>query len=88
MNVHEKFQDAVARSKSLPPQSNENLLKIYALYKQANIGDVSGPKPGAFNLKAKAKYQAWEGLKGMTQPQAMAQYVALIDELSGKGGSV
>lgn len=86
MNVHEKFQEAVARSKSLPTQSNENLLKIYALYKQANIGDVSGPKPGAFNLKEKAKYQAWEGLKGMTQAQAMVNYAALINELSGKGG--
>lgn len=82
MNAHEKFLDAVKRSKSLPPQSNEVLLKIYALYKQANIGDVSGPKPGAFNLKAKAKYSAWEGLKGMSTTQAMTDYVALIDELS------
>lgn len=81
MNLHDRFQDAVSRSKSLPNQPNEVLLKIYALYKQANIGDVSGPKPGAFNLRAKAKYSAWESLRGMKQSQAMTEYVELIDSL-------
>lgn len=82
MNLHERFQEAVTQSRSLPNQSNENLLKIYALYKQANIGDVSGPKPGAFNLRGKAKYNAWEELRGMSQAEAMTAYVALIESLS------
>lgn len=86
MSIHERFQEAVARSKTLPPQSNEQLLKIYALYKQANIGDVSGPKPGAFDLKGKAKYRAWEELKGLGQTQAMTEYVELIDRLAKEAG--
>ena len=86
MSIHERFQEAVARSKTLPRQSNERLLKIYALYKQANIGDVSGPKPGTFDLKGKAKYQAWQDLKGMSQTQAMTEYAELIDELAKEAG--
>jgi len=86
MSIHERFQAAVARSKTLPRQSNERLLKIYALYKQANIGDVSGPKPGAFDLRGKAKYGAWQALKGMSQTEAMTEYVALIDQLAEEAG--
>ncbi len=81
MSLDERFQDAAKRSRNLPPQSNDSLLKIYALYKQSTAGDVSGPKPGGFDFKGKAKYEAWEKLKGTSKEQAMEDYTALIDSL-------
>ncbi|HKK73962.1 MAG TPA: acyl-CoA-binding protein [Saprospiraceae bacterium] len=81
MTINEKFEQAVGKAKSLPKQSNETLLKIYALFKQAKNGDVSGKRPGAFSLKARAKYDAWAERKGMATEEAKKQYIALIDQL-------
>lgn len=81
MSIEDRFEEAAKRSQNLPHQSNENLLKIYALYKQATHGDVSGPKPGAFDFKGKAKYDAWGGQKGKTREAAMEEYITLIDSL-------
>jgi acyl-CoA-binding protein len=79
--LQERFDAAVAKSKSLPAQSNDSLLKLYALYKQATSGDVSGKKPGRLDLKGRAKYEAWEGRKGTSRDDAMTQYIALVDRL-------
>jgi acyl-CoA-binding protein len=59
------------------------LLKIYALFKQAANGDVSGERPGFTDMVGRAKYDAWERLKGTAQEDAMQQYVDLIEELKG-----
>ena len=81
MSLDERFQDAANRAKSLPSQSNDNLLKLYALYKQGTSGDVSGPKPGGFDFKGKAKYDAWAKLKGTGQEAAREEYISLVDSL-------
>ncbi|MCG8319557.1 MAG: acyl-CoA-binding protein [Cytophagales bacterium] len=82
MSLEEKFKQAVEQSKELAQKpSNEVLLKIYALYKQATEGDVQGEKPGGFDFKAAAKYNAWESLKGKSPDEAMRDYITLIDEL-------
>lgn len=60
---------------------NAVLLKLYAYYKQAVDGDVSGDKPGAFDLVAKKKYAAWEELKGTSADEAMKLYVAEVARL-------
>lgn len=83
MSLEEKFKQAVEQSKELAQKpSNEVLLKIYALYKQATEGDVQGEKPGGFDFKAAAKYNAWESLKGKSPDEAIREYITLIDELS------
>jgi len=82
MSLEAQFQEAAAKSRNLPPQSNESLLNIYALYKQASSGDVSGPKPGGFDFKGKAKYEAWSKLAGTSKEKAMEDYVALINSLA------
>lgn len=83
MSLEEKFKQAVEQSKELAQKpSNEVLLKIYALYKQATEGDVQGEKPGGFDFKAAAKYNAWESLKGKSPDEAMREYITFIDELS------
>ena len=77
------FQSAVAYSKSLPERpDNTTLLKLYALYKQATAGDVADPKPGFGDMVGRAKWDAWNGLKGTAKDVAMQQYVELIDSLS------
>ena len=78
----EAFESAVTRSKEFTKRpSNEELLKLYALYKQATEGDVSGERPGGFDFKAIAKFDAWEELKGKTSEQAEKEYIQLVDTL-------
>ena len=84
MSLDERFVDAQARVKTLTSRpSNEDLLSLYALYKQASSGDVSGKKPGMFDLKGRAKYEAWAGRKGLSSDEAKEQYVALVDRMVG-----
>jgi acyl-CoA-binding protein len=85
MTIEEQFEQAVKRSKELPERPSDNdLLKIYALFKQAKEGDVAGERPGGFDFVAAAKYNAWEKLKGKSKQEAMNDYVALIDCLESK----
>jgi acyl-CoA-binding protein len=60
---------------------NDTLLELYSFYKQATDGDVTGDKPGAFDFKARAKYDAWEARKGMKREVAMKAYVRLVEHL-------
>jgi diazepam-binding inhibitor (GABA receptor modulating acyl-CoA-binding protein) len=79
-----QFEQAVADSKNLPERpDNATLLKLYALYKQAASGDVDGKRPGFTDMVGRAKWDAWNELKGTTSEAAMQQYVALIEELKG-----
>ena len=82
MDLQKQFDDAVDRSKTLTKRpGNEELLQLYALFKQATEGDVSGDRPGGFDFKAIAKYDAWAELKGKTREQAMEEYIALTGRL-------
>lgn len=79
-----KFEKAVADSKNLPERpDNATLLKLYALYKQATVGDVEGKRPGFTDMVGRAKWDAWNELKGTKADDAMTQYIALVDELRG-----
>jgi acyl-CoA-binding protein len=52
-DLNARFQQAAADSKQLPKRPDNNtLLKLYALYKQATTGDVSGSRPAASTWKA------------------------------------
>lgn len=82
MNLQEQFQTAVEASKQLPEKpSNEILLKMYGLFKQATEGDVSGERPGGFDFKAIAKFNAWEEQKGKDKEGARQEYIDLINNL-------
>jgi len=77
-----RFAQAVADSKQLPERpDNATLLKLYALYKQATDGDVEGRRPGFTDMVGRAKWDAWNEIKGTSADDAMAQYVALIEDL-------
>ena len=78
-----RFETAVANSKELSERpDNATLLKLYALYKQASAGDNLDPKPGFSDMVARAKWDAWDKLKGKTTDEAMQDYIALVDSLS------
>ena len=78
----EAFDKAVAESKTLKSKpSNDILLKLYSLYKQATEGDVSGERPGGFDFKGAAKFDAWEELKGKSNDDASEEYIKLVNDL-------
>ena len=82
MDLQQQFEKATTRSKELTKKpGNEELLQLYALYKQATEGDISEERPGGFDFKAIAKYDAWAEIKGKTKEQAMKEYIALVDQL-------
>jgi acyl-CoA-binding protein len=77
-----QFEQAVAESKQLPEKpDNMTLLKIYALYKQATAGDVEGKRPGFTDMVGRAKFDAWDALKGKSAEEAMQEYIDLIEGL-------
>lgn len=83
----ERFGEAKARVEKLARRpSNEQLLDLYGLYKQAAEGDVTGSRPGMLDLKGRAKFDAWGKRKGLSKEDAMKQYVALVDRLAADLG--
>jgi len=82
MSLLDDFNAAVAKSKELTKRpSNEELLDLYALFKQASEGDVSGERPGGFDFKAIAKFDAWAEKKGIARDQASQDYIKLVEKL-------
>ena len=80
--LNEQFEQAVADSKNLPERpDNATLLKLYALYKQGSSGDVDGKRPGFTDMVGRAKWDAWNELKGQTADEAKQAYIDLIEDL-------
>ncbi len=87
VDLEEQFTQAQSRVKTLSKRpSNTDLLELYALYKQGTVGDVTGKRPGMFDLTGRAKYDAWAGKKGMDKDAARKAYVALVDRLLAADG--
>merc|ERR1719474_730021 len=86
MGLEEDFQAAqdLVSNKINKNLSNEELLEVYALYKQATVGDVNTSRPGMLDLKGKAKWDAWNGKKGTSQDDAKQKYVDLANQLKEK----
>ncbi len=85
MAENQAFADAQIRVKNLnKTPSAQELLKLYALYKQANVGDANGPRPSVFEVRARAKYDAWVKEQGTAAETAAEQYVTLVTELQEK----
>jgi len=78
-----EFQAAVDKTKTFTKRpDNAELLKLYALFKQATEGDVSGDRPGGFDFKAIAKFDAWAEVKGKSKEAANAEYIAFVNKLA------
>lgn len=82
MSLEDDFKKAADAVNSKSKQSNDSLLKIYSLYKQSTTGDVSGKRPGMLDLRGRAKFDAWNKLKGTDKNQAMQDYIDHVASLS------
>jgi acyl-CoA-binding protein len=87
MALADDFAAAQVRVKQLTraPDASE-LLELYALFKQGTIGDAQGERPGMLDFKGRAKFDSWQGKRGVTKDAAMQSYVALVEKLTKKYG--
>jgi acyl-CoA-binding protein len=87
MSLEDQFSSARERVNKLSRRpSDHQLLELYSLYKQATLGDVTGDRPGGFDFKGRAKWDAWKQRSGLSREEAMRQYVDLVDRLEGEFG--
>ena len=77
-DLAQRFTDAQAKIKPVTGLGNDVLLDLYALYKQATVGNATGDRPGMLDLKGRAKYDAWAKKKGMTKDAAMQAYIDVV----------
>jgi diazepam-binding inhibitor (GABA receptor modulating acyl-CoA-binding protein) len=86
MDINILFDQAVLDSKNLSEKpSNDILLQLYAFFKQASEGDINIEAPSnPFDFVAKAKFSAWEELKGKSSVEAKQAYIDLIKTLQAK----
>jgi acyl-CoA-binding protein len=82
MATQEDLENAVKRVNALSKApSTSEMLDLYGLYKQATTGDATGSRPGLFDPKGRAKWDAWSSRKGMSAESARTEYVALAKRL-------
>jgi acyl-CoA-binding protein len=80
--LESQFKKAAEDSKKLAQRpDNDILLKLYAFYKQATAGDVSGKRPGMMDMVGRAKYDAWSEVRGASKDEAMQKYIDLVNRL-------
>jgi acyl-CoA thioester hydrolase len=81
-DLEQKFEEAKKRVMELPEKpDNEKMLELYALNKQATVGDIDIEKPGMFDFVAAAKYNAWTGKKGLSKEDAQQKYIDFVNAL-------
>ena len=81
-DLKQRFEQAAEAVQDLPERpGNDVLLRLYALYKQATVGDVEGERPGFTDFRGRAKYDAWAEREGMEAEEAMQAYVDLVEGL-------
>jgi acyl-CoA-binding protein len=83
MPEQDAFAEAQERVKRLPRRpSNQQLLQLYGLFKQATQGDATGGRPGMLDPVGRAKWDAWAARQGTSRDEAKRRYVSLVDELA------
>ncbi|XP_072300381.1 acyl-CoA-binding protein [Eucyclogobius newberryi] len=86
-DLQAQFESAATDVKNLKAKpSDEDMLRVYSLYKQGTVGDVNIARPGMLDFTGKAKWDAWEKQKGKSKEDAMKEYVQLVNELKTKHG--
>ncbi|KAJ4159470.1 uncharacterized protein LMH87_008370 [Akanthomyces muscarius] len=80
-----EFKDAAEKVKTLSRKpDNNSLLRLYGLFKQATVGDNETDAPGMMDFTGKAKWGAWNEMKGVSREDATEQYIALANDLIAK----
>jgi len=81
--LEQKFTEMVEAVKNATinfQPNNTEKLKLYAFYKQATVGDVEGECPSVINMVERAKWNAWNAIKGWTKDKAMQAYVDMLKD--------
>lgn len=90
-DLETRFRDAVEQVRNAPSDgpykpSNEDKLRMYALYRQATDGDVQGKRPGMLNVIERAKFDAWAAMKGTPREEAMQRYIDAVETVRAQYG--
>ncbi|KAM9613132.1 acyl-CoA-binding domain-containing protein 6 isoform 2-T2 [Trichechus inunguis] len=81
-SLTELFEKAAAHLQGLiQVASREQLLYLYARYKQVKVGNCNTPKPSFFDFEGKQKWEAWKALGDSSPSQAMQEYIAVVKKL-------
>ncbi len=83
ITLEQKFEEMVkaVRDSTIDFQpTNNQKLKLYAFYKQATEGDVKGDSPSLINMVERAKWSAWNAIKGKSKEDAMKGYLSVFEE--------
>jgi len=62
------------------PVPDDRKLLVYKLFKQGTVGDVQGTQPYAIQFEARAKWDAWNSVKGMSKDAAMQGYIDEVEK--------
>ncbi|CAO2205871.1 unnamed protein product [Urochloa humidicola] len=82
MGLQEEFEEYAEKAKTLPEStSNENKLILYGLYKQSTVGPVDTSRPGIFNMRDRAKWDAWKAVEAKSKEEAMSDYITKVKQL-------
>jgi len=82
MSLEERFQTAATAAKAFKSRpSDADMLQLYALYKQATVGDVNTTQPWVYQLQERAKWDAWSSKSGLSQDTAKEEYITLVGKL-------
>nr|GMD77944.1 acyl-CoA-binding protein [Ipomoea batatas] len=88
MGLKEEFEEYAEKAKQLPENtSNDDKLILYGLFKQATVGNVNTSRPGMFNMRDRAKWDAWKAIDGKTQEEAMNDYITKVKQLQEAASS-
>ena len=83
-DLNAAFEQAQKDVKTLTERpSNDDLLELYALFKQGSAGDVSGKRPDMLDMVGRAKYDAWAKKKGTDSDTAKQQYIDKVEGMLG-----
>lgn len=83
-----RFQAASKEVTELPKRPGQvALLRLYAYYKQATEGDVTGERPGMTSFRERAKFDSWKAIDGMSQDDAKTKYIETVENLKAEQGA-
>ena len=81
-DLQQRFEEKVKAVRDATIDFNPNntqKLKLYAFYKQATVGNVEGECPTVIHMVERAKWQAWNAIKGMEKDKAMEGYLKVFE---------
>ncbi|KAK4741273.1 hypothetical protein SAY87_024861 [Trapa incisa] len=82
MGLQEEFEEHAKKAMTLPEDtSNESKLILYGLYKQATVGPINTTRPGMFNMRDRAKWDAWKAVEEKSKEDAMGDYITKVKQL-------